>query len=202
MNVGRPRLANIGLPTFDEPAVRPELPAARYPERIEELRARMAVRGYDALVVWADREHSAGMSFLTGFDPRFEEALLVIGRDGEPAVLVGNENWGTAGAAPLPMRRHMFQDFSLPSQPRDRSRPLNEILGGEGIGRDLWRALARDYPRLTWRSRARNPIAPWYQEQCDGMLKLGEWNVYWRGLAHDLIPAAVAAAAAAPVDLE
>ena len=29
-----------------------------------------------------------------------------------------------AGAAPLPMERHRYQDFSLPSQPRDRSRPL------------------------------------------------------------------------------
>ena len=39
-----------------------------------------------------------------------------------------------AGAAPLAMRRHMFQDFSLPGQPRDRSRPLAEILAEEGIG--------------------------------------------------------------------
>ena len=29
-----------------------------------------------------------------------------------------------AGAAPLPMRRALLQDLSLPSQPRDRSRPL------------------------------------------------------------------------------
>ncbi|CAN5856129.1 hypothetical protein BH24CHL6_BH24CHL6_06910 [soil metagenome] len=35
--------------------------------------------------------------------------------------------------APLPMRRHMFQDFSLPSQPRHRSRPLAQILGDEGV---------------------------------------------------------------------
>ena len=39
-----------------------------------------------------------------------------------------------AGAAPLPMRRHLSQDLSLPGQPRDRSRPLAEILAGEGIG--------------------------------------------------------------------
>ena len=38
-----------------------------------------------------------------------------------------------AGAAPLAMRRERFQDFSLPSQPRDRSRPLAAILAGEGI---------------------------------------------------------------------
>ena len=73
---------------------------------------------------------------------------------------------------------------------------------GEGIGRDLWRALARDHRTLTWRSRAGNPIAPWYQEQCDGMAKLGVWHVYWRGLAPADIPAALAAASAAPVDLD
>jgi hypothetical protein len=32
------------------------------------------------------------------------------------------------------MRRHLFQDLSLPSQPRDRSRSLAELLGDEGIG--------------------------------------------------------------------
>jgi hypothetical protein len=94
----------------------------------------MDERRYDHVVVWADREHSANLAFLTGFDPRFEEALLIVGDDGEPAVLVGNECWGMAAAAPLPMRRHRFQDFSLPSQPRDRSRPLREILGDEGVG--------------------------------------------------------------------
>lgn len=128
-----PRLASIGLPEFGQPTTRPELPASRYPERLEQLRARMAARGYDRLVLWADREHSAGIAFLTGFDPRFEEAILIVGLTGEPAVLVGNECWGMAGAAPLPMRRHLFQDLSLPSQPRDRSRPLAELLAEEGV---------------------------------------------------------------------
>ena len=94
----------------------------------------MADRGYDRLVVYADREHSANLSYLTGFDPRFEEAILIVSPDGDPAVLVGNECYGMAGAAPLPMRRHRFQDLSLPAQPRDRSLPLTEILGDEGIG--------------------------------------------------------------------
>jgi hypothetical protein len=128
-----PRLASIDLPEFGQPNTRPELPAARYPERLERLRARMAHREYDRLVVWADREHSAGIAFLTGFDPRFEEAILIVGPADEPAILVGNECYGMAGVAPLPMRRHLLQDLSLPSQPRDRSRPLVELLGEEGI---------------------------------------------------------------------
>jgi hypothetical protein len=135
MIADRPRLATISLPDFGEPAARPELPAARYPERIEALRARMSLRGHDRLIVYADREHSASLSFLTGFDPRFEEAVLVLGFDGDPAILVGNECFGIAGAAPLSMRRHLFQDLSLPGQPRDRSRPLAEILADEGVAR-------------------------------------------------------------------
>jgi hypothetical protein len=129
----RPRLASIDLPEFGQPKARPELPAARYPERLEQLRARLAARGYDRLVLWADREHSAGIAFLTGFDPRFEEAILIVGPADEPAILVGNECFGMAGAAPLPMRRHLLQDLSLPSQPRDRSRPLDELLAEEGV---------------------------------------------------------------------
>jgi hypothetical protein len=128
------RLARIDLPDFGEPGPRPELPAALYLARLAELRRRADARGYDRLVVYADREHSANLAYLSGFDPRFEEALLVIGAQEEPAILVGNECFGMAGAAPLAMRRHLFQDLSLPGQPRDRSRSLAEILAGEGIG--------------------------------------------------------------------
>jgi hypothetical protein len=128
------RLAEIQLPDFGRPEdERPEIPPATYGRRVEALRERAETRGYDRLIVYADREHSANLSFLSGFDPRFEEAVLVLGPKGEPTILVGNECYGMAGAAPLPMRRVRFQDLSLPSQPRDRSRPLGEILADEGI---------------------------------------------------------------------
>ena len=105
----RARLAAIDLPDFGMPDEAPELAASLYQARLERLRARAREAGFDRLVVWADREHSANLSYLTGFDPRFEEAVLIVGAEGEPAILVGNENWGTAGAAPLTMRRHRFQ---------------------------------------------------------------------------------------------
>ena len=129
-----PRLREVRVPDFDMPEAMPVIPASTYAGRLDELRSRADARGYDRIVVYADREHSANLSFLTGFDPRFEEALLIVGAGGQPLILVGNECFGMAGAAPLPMRRELFQDLSLPSQPRDRSRPLGEILAGEGIG--------------------------------------------------------------------
>lgn len=136
MTAGRTvRLGEVGLPDVpaagDEPLLAPSIFAAR----LARLRERMEARGYDHVVVYADREHSANLAYLSGFDPRFEEALLIVGRSGDPAVLVGNECAGMAAAAPLPMRCVTFQDFSLPGQPRDRSQPLSEIIGGEGIRR-------------------------------------------------------------------
>lgn len=116
------------------PGEAPVVPSSTYRERIRRLRERMTAAGWELLVVYGDREHSANLAYLTGFDPRFEEALLVVGPEGDPAILVGNECHGIAGSAPLPLRPHLFQDFSLPGQPRDRSRPLADILAGEGIG--------------------------------------------------------------------
>ncbi len=102
VHVMKARLETIELPEFGMPEERPELPDRLYPARVERLRARMEAHGYDRLVVYADREHSANLAYLSGFDPRFEEAVLVLGSAGDPAILVGNECFGMAGAAPLP----------------------------------------------------------------------------------------------------
>src|SRR5687767_8168942 len=129
----RARLGDVELPDFGMPTSEPLLPPTIYTHRVEQLRERMEARRYDHIVVWADREHSANLAYLTGFDPRFEEAVLVVSAARDPAILVGNECYGTAEAAPLPMRCLRFQDFSLPAQPRNSSLPLPEILAGEGI---------------------------------------------------------------------
>jgi hypothetical protein len=127
------RLAEIVLPEFGMPTSEPRVPPATYADRLRRLRTAMDARGYDHLVVWADREHSANIAYLTGFDPRFEEAVLLVGAEGEPTILAGNECLGMAGAAPLPMHVALHQDLSLPGQPRDESRPLIDTLRGEGI---------------------------------------------------------------------
>lgn len=126
-------VADVDLPDFGIPETVPVIPDDVYFQRLEELRARAERRGYDVVVVYADREHSANLAYLSGFDPRFEEAMLVIGLDRKPLIMVGNECVGMADAAPLPMRVELFQDFSLPGQPRDRSRTLKDILADEGV---------------------------------------------------------------------
>jgi hypothetical protein len=126
-------LDEIDLPDFGTPATEPLLPASTYAARLERLRERMERRGYDRLVVWADREHSANLAYLTGFDPRFEEAIMVVATSGDPALLVGNENHAAAEAAPVSLRCVRFQDLSLPGQARDASAPLADIVSSEGI---------------------------------------------------------------------
>lgn len=72
---------------------------------------------------------------------------------------------------------------------------------GEGIGRDLWEALLRDFPVLYWRARTANPISSWYATQCDGMHQVGAWRVFWRGIRPREIPSAIADALGREQDL-
>ncbi|MGI9642975.1 MAG: aminopeptidase P family N-terminal domain-containing protein [Acidimicrobiia bacterium] len=132
MNV---HLEHVELPDFGRAGARPELADETYRNRFAEFRRRLEATGFDAAVVYADREHSANLSFLSGFDPRFEEALLVVGPGRDPLLLTGNECVGMGAAAPLPMRVELHQEFSLPGQPRDRSRALSEVFRDEGLVR-------------------------------------------------------------------
>jgi Xaa-Pro aminopeptidase len=134
METRRARLANVELPDFGTPDREPVLKPSIYTARLERLRERADERGYTHLLVYADREHSAGLAWLTGFDPRFEEAIAIVRPGARPLILAGNECYGAAGAAPLPMRRELYQDLSLPGQPREQSRILNAILADERMG--------------------------------------------------------------------
>jgi Xaa-Pro aminopeptidase len=126
-------LAEIDLPEFGLPTVEPTIPPAVYARRIEAARARAADAGYDALIVYGDREHSASLAYLTAYDPRFEEALLVIVPERIPTLMVGNEGMAYSYICPIPIERVLYQPLSLVSQPRDSTRPLTTILSESGI---------------------------------------------------------------------
>ena len=115
-------------------------PAASLEEfqsRIDSARRAMESRLLTHLVVYGDREHFANLAYLTGFDPRFEEALLIIPPRETPALVVGNECEAYLSVSPLfaagRLRSERFQPFSLLNQPRGSSRPLNQIFQGLGI---------------------------------------------------------------------
>ena len=66
------QLIDASLPEFGVPATRPELPRDIYLARLDALNKARRAAGIDSLLIYADREHSANLAWLTGFDPRFE----------------------------------------------------------------------------------------------------------------------------------
>ena len=65
---------------------------------------------------------------------------------------------------------------------------VDPIAQGEGIGRDLWQAMVREFDSLIWRARPNNPIVPWYVTQCDGMMRSHHWVVFWRNVRAEDVP--------------
>lgn len=144
-------IQSVSLPEFGGEDSRFSIPVELYRRRREKACSRMDRASFDYLVVYADREHFANMEYLTGFDPRFEEALLLLARDGQAKLLVGNECMGylpaeadsegveagpEAGGGDSRGRIdvELFQEFSLLGQPRGDSRELSVILREFGIG--------------------------------------------------------------------
>jgi Xaa-Pro aminopeptidase len=127
-------LAEIGIPDFGLPALEPSVPEAAYRARLAAAAEAAAGAGLDALLVYADREHFANLSYLTGFDPRFEEALLILVPGRAPVLLVGNEGVAYAAVVPAGVEVIRYQSFSLVAQPRSDSRPLGDILAASGLG--------------------------------------------------------------------
>ena len=124
-------LRRVPLPAMDVPAAPPPIPAAEYGDRARSLHA---AAGTDWVVVYGDREHSANLLFLCGFDPRFEEAILLLGPDDRRVLVVGNEGVVHAGVARLPVEVVLGQSLSLLGQPRDAAPRLLDVLRGAGLG--------------------------------------------------------------------
>ena len=128
----RAGLATIEWPDFGLPDLPPALALDEVQGRIAALRRAMESRGLDILVIYGDREHAANIHWATGFDPRFEEALLILGPDEPPTLAVGNECLPYAGLAPMAaagrMRVVLCPSLSLISQPRDRGERIDRLL--------------------------------------------------------------------------
>jgi hypothetical protein len=84
----------VVLPSFGLARSCPDIPTELYRTRLARTVERLRAERQDALVVYADREHCANVAYLTGFDPRFEEALLLLSSEGRRKLLVGNECLG------------------------------------------------------------------------------------------------------------
>ena len=127
------KLIDAKLPDFGVPKTRPELDRSVYVERCPALSRARRAAGLDALVVYADREHAANLAYLTGFDPRFEEALLIIAPDATPTLLTGPENLGRANDAAIEVEARLYPPFGLLGQDRTKTPALDEVLRNAGI---------------------------------------------------------------------
>lgn len=97
-------------------------------ERYNKVMNRMKIEGIDSLVIYADLEHGGNFEYLTGFLPRFEEALLVLNQCGDHYMLMGNENLNKVAAARICATAIHVPHFSLPNQPMDVNEPLIELI--------------------------------------------------------------------------
>ncbi|WP_309663812.1 hypothetical protein [Tabrizicola sp.] len=124
------RLVRIDWPDHGAPDTPPAFSLAEANGRLAALRKAADARGYDVTVVYGDREHAANIHWLTGFDPRFEEAVLVV-TPGDALLIAGNECLAYTAISPLvqagSVRVGHCSSLSLPSQPRG-GRRLKEWL--------------------------------------------------------------------------
>lgn len=127
------QLDSVDLPVYDLPRQKPVIPGATYLRRIDALYTAMGKRHLDAVVVYADREHFANMAYLTGFDPRWEEALLILVPGRLPTLVVGNENVSYAGAVPFQVHLVRLPKFSLVGQPDPGDVALSDVLREGGL---------------------------------------------------------------------
>ena len=71
-SIPEPQVFESVAPTF--------LNAETIAERKQKLLQRMSEENFEALAIYADKEHASNFEYLTGFIPRFEEGLLVVER--------------------------------------------------------------------------------------------------------------------------
>jgi hypothetical protein len=125
-------LKQVALPDFGPLGPQPRIPATTYAARASAAWQRA---GCDWLVVYADREHFGNIVFLTGFEPRFEEALLLLGPGGRRVLVTGNECESYAALAGLPgLTVLVSQSLSLMGQDRSKHPRLADRLRDAGIG--------------------------------------------------------------------
>ena len=131
-------MAVVTLSTVPQPPLWYDVPSVTLNDdtlrqRKAKVLANMRQQGLDTLIIYADKEHGGNFEYLTGFIPRFEEALLVVHRDGEAVLVLGNENLKLASYARLENRVIHAPWFSLPNQPMEPRKTLAQLFPEAGV---------------------------------------------------------------------
>jgi hypothetical protein len=124
-------LRAIAFPSYELDAEAVVVPGEEYSRRAVALYTKA---GVPWVLVYGDREHAANLAFVCGFDPRFEEALLVLGPRGLRALIVGNEGVSYVPAVTrFPVETVLCQSFSLMGQTRIEAPRLSDVLRSLGL---------------------------------------------------------------------
>jgi hypothetical protein len=123
-------LTEVDPPPLEVPDECPRIEAGEFEARIDSL---LAAVDADWVVVYGDREHSASLIYLCNLDPRFEEALLVLGR-GRRVLLLGKEDIGYVRIVPIDVDVVCCPTLSLMGIDRGGGPTVEEALRQVGIG--------------------------------------------------------------------
>ena len=139
-------LSSIGFPKTDPPVAPPLIPASEYERRLD---AMWAATDLDWLVVYGDPEHRGNLTYLCGLDPRFEEAVLVVGKH-RRSMLVGTEGRDFANRTAVALDLLWVPAFSCAGVDRDAGLTIAEAISsvgvahGDRVGVVGWKPMGRD----------------------------------------------------------
>ncbi|MDD3251282.1 MAG: hypothetical protein PHV18_01845 [Lachnospiraceae bacterium] len=139
-------IMNEGIPLRYENA--PVITKEDYENRIEKLLS--AASQYSHLLIYADKEHFSNLEYITGYDPRYEECMMLLKKGALPRLIVGNEGMGQSQCITIAHDKVLFQSLSPMGQGRGKSQKLTEILEDYGmeasahVGVLGWKAFSED----------------------------------------------------------
>lgn len=123
---------------------------ATFTQRKEKVLELMKKYDFSSLMIYADKEHGSNFEYLTGFIPRFEEAIQILNQDGSSILILGNENYNKTGMARTQSQGILCPFFSLPNQPMDYAKTFADYLkeadvdDSKRIGLVDWKLLSND----------------------------------------------------------
>jgi len=127
----------VAPPVVETPGAPADLTDGLYADRLESLKAKLSEQGLDAVVLYADREHGGSFGWMTGFEPRFEEACLVAHADGRAFVMLGNECLKMHAYSRIPVTPVHVPYFSLPDQPMEGEQPMADCFRAAGLKKGM-----------------------------------------------------------------
>lgn len=133
VQVEQVQYTRVAQPRIDAPTAPAAISDATYSAHMDALRLAMQREKLDAVVIYADREHGDNFCYFTGFEPRFEEAALVVRQSGTPAMMLGNEMYKMHAYSRTAVRPVACPYFSLPNQPMQTDRTVAQLFAQAGL---------------------------------------------------------------------